>query len=41
MIEICWDVKPTSLDIFEFYFKLKGEKPNKDMIEDMWVIIAF
>ena len=35
MIEISWDVRPTYLDIFEFYLKLKKEKPNEDMTEDM------
>ena len=36
MIEVWWDVKPTSFDIFGFHFKLKSEKKtNKDMIEDM------
>ena len=41
MIEISWDVRPTSLDIFEFYLKLKKEKPNEDMTEDMQAINAY
>ena len=40
MIEISWDVRPTSLDIFELYLKLKKEKPNEDMTEDMQAINA-
>ena len=41
MIEFCWDVKPTSLGIFEFYLNFfKQEKPNKYMAEDMQVIIS-
>ena len=37
MIEIFWYVKPNCLDIFEFYFKLKEEKPNKYMTEGILV----
>ena len=29
MIEISWDVRPTYLDIFEFYLKFKKEKQIK------------
>ena len=40
MIEIIWYVRPTSCNVFESYLKLKKEKPNKYMIEDMQEIIA-